>query len=469
MKLEGPETVSITLSHLEPGYYEVVSYVKQEGQMVATDRTSFAIVENTEFIDTKDTSMFGINTHISAGYHRNNIDLLADEVYKLGVKNVRDHYAWNKVSTESGVNEITDTAFITETKRLGIGATMASGFKNPVYMDETAEVPTTDVAISGFADYCAEVINKFNKNGNPLAELEVWNEYWSWDESFNSAGHYAKLFNKVYEKVNPDYPSLDLAIGFKGTGTSILGWDNWVLNSSNIKEHLGVATVHVYGGINLSESNEIRPEVTGTVKSGLDDLRGLLDSNGLQNIEIKLTETGYSSLPIDVNGEAIRHENLGALSSKYCVTEKEAAMYLPRAVLLGLANGAKSVYPYQLVDGSYDLSTHESFFGLLRGDGTVCGLYSPKPQYVSYATLIRALDGTRFNSLEVNGECYTYTFAGNGKTVTAVYSIGNDAVYEYSTDTAVEVTDIMGKKTVVNPIDGKVMLSINGNVQYITK
>lgn len=49
------------------------------------------------------------------------------------------------------------------------------------------------------------------------------------------------------------------------------------------------------------------------------------------------------------------------------------------------------------------------------------------------------------------------------------YSIGNDAVYEYSTDTAVEVTDIMGKKIVVNPIDGKVKININGNVQYITK
>jgi len=459
------------MSDLEPGYYEIVTCISDNTEVKMTDRTSFAIVEDTEFTDNKDTSMFGINTHISAGYFRNTTDLIADEVYKLGVKNVRDHYAWSRLSTEEDVITFTDTdkAFITELKKYDIGALMASGFNNSVYMEDGVKVPLTEKAINGFANYAEAVVDTFAENNYPLPHLEIWNEYWSWDKSSSSAQNYAGLFDAVYDKVHSEYPSLNLTVGFNNEADEFNYWNDTVINSGNVKDRIGLATVHAYGGVNLWESSETRPEVIGKIEGSLKDLYSVLGDNGLSKIDIKLTETGYSSLPIDVNGDAIHCETNGSLSSKYCVTEKEAGMYLPRCVLLGLANGAESVYPYQLTDGSYNISNHESFFGLLRGDGTVCGLYSPKPQYVSYAALIRALDGTKFTSLEIDGDCYTYSFIGNNKTVTAVYSIGDEMTYEYFTNKPVKVTDIMGKTKTVNPTDGKIELILTGNVQYITE
>lgn len=459
------------MSDLEPGYYEVVTCISDDSEVRATDRTSFAVVEDTEFTDNKDTSMFGINTHISAGYFRNTTDLLADEVYKLGVKNVRDHYAWSRLSKEEDVITFTDTdkAFIEELKKYDIGALMASGFNNSVYMEEGVKVPLTKKAIDGFANYAKAVVDTFAESQYPLSDLEIWNEYWSWDKSSNSAQNYAGLFDAVYDKVHSEYPSLNLTVGFNSEAEAYNYWNDTVIKSGNVKERIGLATVHAYGGLNLWESSETRPEVLGKIEGSMDDLSSVLRDNGLEKLDIRLTETGYSSLPIDADGNTIYSETNGSLSSKYCVTEKEAAMYLPRCVLLGLSKGAKSVYPYQLTDGSYNISNHESFFGLLRGDGTVCGLYSPKPQYVSYAALIRALDGTKFASLEIDGDCYSYSFIGENKVVTAVYSIGDEMVYEYYTNKPVQVTDIMGKTKTLNPTDGKVEFTLTGNVLYITE
>ena len=42
-------------------------------------------------------------------------------------------------------------------------------------------------------------------------------------------------------------------------------------------------------------------------------------------------------------------------------------------------------------------------------------------------------------------------------------------VYEYYTNKSVQVTDIMGKTKTLNPTDGKVELTLTGNVLYITE
>lgn len=258
-----------------------------------------------------------------------------------------------------------------------------------------------------------------------------------------------------------------MAIGFNNTADGYNEWNDAVLKQANVKDNLGLATIHAYAGVNNSTNpGEHRPEVLGKIDSSMDQLKETLADNGMSDMGISLTETGYSSFPIDVNGDTIYYEVKGALSKRYCVTEKEAGMLLPRCVLLGLANGAKDVYPYQLTDGSYDIETHESFFGLLRGDGTVCGLYSPKPQYVSYAALIRALDGTTFDSVEIDGTKYCYVFKGTEKTVSAVYDSEEESTATVTSSTAFTVTDLMGKK--VSYPAGTHTINLSGSVLYIT-
>ena len=96
----------------------------------------------------------------------------------------------------------------------------------------------------------------------------------------------------------------------------------------------------------------------------------------------------------------------------------------------------------------------------------------PTP-WICQTEILRAESDVRIlhlsGALEIDGECYTYSFIGNNKTVTAVYSIGDEMTYEYFTNKPVKVTDIMGKTKTVNPTDGKIELILTGNVQYITE
>ena len=88
-----------------------------------------------------------------------------------------------------------------------------------------------------------------------------------------------------------------------------------------------------------------------------------------------------------------------------------------RLIVIALSEGVDRVYLYQMVDIDKGNHTHDSFYGLLRHENTVCGLYSPKPQYVSYGVLIRQLDGMKYSSKEIADNVYRYEFTDGADNV----------------------------------------------------
>ncbi len=467
------------------GYYEIVLYTYENGVRKNLDRTSVAVVSDvSEITDTKDTSKFGINAHIFQGYWNNTIDLVGDEILKLGVKSVRDGYYWGRMSTEAGVINAPPTDFIKEIKKNGMSAYLNAGYQNKVYQDvDGGEIaPETDTAINAFADYILKLYETFDKEDADLVAMEVWNEYWGWywdyDEycAIESWDQYANLYNKTYARVIEKCPDAKLAIGFLGTlyREDYGRWDPKVMEQVP-GNTVGVATIHSYASTGITgpigDREKDNPEEKSSMPTNLPEFRAMLDSKGGENVEIWLTETGMASLPIDVDGNLIRADlNPATHTNRFCVSEQRAGQVIPRIVLIGLANGCTRVYPYQIIDHQYDIWTHESFFGMLRNEETVCGLRSPKPQYVTYAVMVRELDDVEFKSYEKQAnDCYRYEFANDsGKKVTVLLSLKDGVSYDYETDTAIEVTDIVGNKRTLTPVDGKVTLTLDQNVQYIS-
>ena len=463
---------------VDTGYYELATYTYENGNKKLLDRTSVAVVEDTDFVDDKSTSKFAINSHIFQGYWNNENFLLEDEIKKLGVKNVRDGHYWSAMSTEEGVLNPPETAFMNAADDNGIGTYIVGGFTNSVYMEENEIAPETTKAINAFCDYARKICETYKQQGIKLEVFEVWNEYWSWYWDYSvenygaidSGAKYAKLYKAVYEALKDDYPEVKIAAGFARDNVTYLDWNEKAMAVDGMSDALSLATLHAYGGVDHMLSADNRPEFVSPIATDdpITELRTLLDSKGCQEVELWLTETGYSSLPIDINGDTVVISNSSEHhTNRFCVTEKEAAMFMPRLLLLALSKGTERVYTYQVVDYPFEDVSHENYYGLLRDETAACGLYSPKPQYVSYAVLIRALDGMDYKSVTINNSCYRYEFGNATEGVSVLYSIDGEKTYQYETATPVEVTDIMGNKKTLTPVNGKVTLTLDGNVQYV--
>lgn len=85
---------------------------------------------------------------------------------------------------------------------------------------------------------------------------------------------------------------------------------------------------------------------------------------------VMVTETGYNTL--------VRGPGTG-------VSERVAAIYLPRLLLANFAAGIRRTFLYEFMDGGDDPADPETHWGLVRADGT------PKPAHRALAALMRAL------------------------------------------------------------------------------
>jgi len=85
---------------------------------------------------------------------------------------------------------------------------------------------------------------------------------------------------------------------------------------------------------------------------------------------VMATETGYNTM--------VRFGGAG-------VSEKAAAIYIPRLLLNNFASGIQRTFLYQLLDGGSDPHEWEHHFGLIRHDNTA------KPAYRSVVSLLKAL------------------------------------------------------------------------------
>ena len=166
------------------------------------------------------------------------------------------------------------------------------------------------------------------------------------------------------------------------------------------------------------------------------------------------TETGY-------------HNALGTTRTHPPVSEKTAAVYLPRLLLAYFNSGVSRTYLYELIDTWSDptLKDPEAAFGLLRNDGsekpafvavrTLLGLlsdpgpaFSPEPFRVAFTgetqdvqrTLLRKRDGTLYLALWLETPSWdrdarrTVPVAARTLTLQVGEAVGQTTRYRFGTD-----------------------------------
>ena len=73
----------------------------------------------------------------------------------------------------------------------------------------------------------------------------------------------------------------------------------------------------------------------------------------------------------------------------------------------------------------------------------------------------------KYSSKEIIDNVYRYEFTNGDDNVSVLYSRSGTANYIYETETAVKVTDIMGRQQLIYPVNGVVTIPLDGNVKYI--
>lgn len=440
------------LSSLSPGYYEIGIY-SDFGPRKYTElaRTSLSIMEEHDYLP-GEQSYFGMNIHsgrTAYGWKAN----LVTQAYNIGAMTIRDDQEWaaTESKTEAGVYNYSFPC-AEYIDHYDMDYIISTGFNHPLYDDNST--PYTDDGRTGFANYSKALYDLYPTTYGKLTNMEVFNEWWgpqfgdrpdkgTVDGNADSLpSTYVPLAKKVYEVVKNAYPNSVLFGEF--------GSEEWneAIVECGILDYMDKAAIHSYG----PSDDGAYPE-TGHAAEKVTNLKELLTANGKGDVDIWVTETGMNT----------------AQNGHYNTTIEEQALYTPRLHFELLEAGAKKILWYDLLNDGTDVSTgvaHEDNFGLLNAKDSYYGIYTPKPAYVSYGVMTRALDGKTYVEKQQSGNGYCYIFASSTEKTSAVYALADRQVTVKAT-APVTVTSLMGIKTVYTPISGEFKLDIGEAVQYI--
>ncbi len=459
-KYEG-EGTALDLSSLRAGYYEITAYdTLDAGERTQLAKTSISILEEHEFASAEN-SYFGINMHMHRGSIRNDngsgwtFDLIKNAC-SIGAMSIRENREWQDAEATPGSYSFGYENYAGKLATRNMDMIMATGFKNTNY--DNGEPPYTDDGIAAFANYSKAAFDEYPKG--LLKYQEMFNEWWKYsvDSEDNQNDHvdgtpeeYLKIAEKVYSTIDKtNYPD---AVLFGEFSRDTDGW-NKPLIDGGIVDCMDAAALHRYG-VSYSTDDPVHLPEDAVVAESFRELREMMDASGGEDKPIWLTETGYTSS-----------------ANKYGIPEELQAKYLPRLMLMWIAEGAEKVFWYDLLDDGYDknqswIDYHEYHFGLMRSKLNSMGAYSPKPAYVSFGVMARAVDGKTFAERTVkNDNIYRYRFADETSEMSALVALTPCSV-TLSTNAALTVTDIMGQKKTYSPQNGVVTLDLTDDIIYI--
>jgi hypothetical protein len=327
---------------------------------------------------------FGVMTHYAHGWTPDSIPLVA--AANLGF--VRDELYWQEIERTPGQYTFPESydRYMRELRQRGIAPLIVLSFANKLY--DNGETPYSDRAITAYARYALAVLRHY---GPQIKAVEIWNEY---NGSFatgpaaaDRARTYTRMLRTVYRAIKRVRPDVTV-IGGATAGVPLPYWEKLCR----------------YGALRSMDAVSIHPYRYNSTPEGLEDsilqLRTLLARyhKGPEK-PIWATEFGW----------AIRQP---AAPGDLAVGEAEKAKFLVRGSTLLLAGGVDRLCWYLLKD-------HTAPMGLLEGAPP----YHPKPAYVSYATMVRTLDGATFVRREpAGGGVRSYLFRRGGTDVRVMWA-----------------------------------------------
>lgn len=453
-------SVDLTFPELGAGYYRVGIFgADSKGVKSEILKTTMCVLTDFDFRSVKN-SPFGMNTHLDRLGTGWSYDLL-QEAYYIGIKHIRENFEWPGIEGSKGdytrMKSVLDN-YYSLLKKYDMTPLEVTGFSHAQY--DNGATPYTEEGRKGYANYSKSFFDLYSS----VTTQEMFNEFWG--PQFGDRGngpadslpaYYVPLLKTVYTTIKAAHPNALLMLCvMPKRDTGIYGsygrWTEETFAHGGLEYTDGVI-FHQYAprpNMNISLEDSLR--------SAIADLKAMIDEHNPtgKDFPIWLTETGSNSS-----------------TNQYGNTEENQARFVPRIAALELSEGVERVYFYDLIDDGNTDSEHEDRFGSLHAFGSKYGNYTPKPAYVSYGAMTRALANQQYvkNESFENGIEW-YRFDGGGRTTHLLCTRGLPSA-EQPLDVViyangkVTITDVMGGKKEYMPVDGKLYLTLNGDTLYL--
>ena len=438
--VDGSAVIDIPIDR--PGYYELYIYANDHRNIrTQVAKTTFAVLAPFDFNKySVDQSSFGISTHLNFAARGWEKDLV-DEIAQMGAKIIRDDLEWNNLEQQKGVYSVDIAKQISMIEERNMGFLIAGGYNNPLY--DHNMTPYTDAGRDGYANY---MINAIKAVGPSLVAVDDYNEFWgpSFGSRNNSPAqskpeYYIPLVKRLHEAMKREFPDILLLANYCRNEEHYTGW---------YEETLKLGIADYMDGIYLHPYFYTRRNPETVITEWMDHIAQMHKTYNVSGKELWVTETGM--------------QTTGA-------PERMQAQYIPRAYAIYKSRGIEKVIWYNFMNDGITPEIAEYNFGLIRNKKDPLGAFVPKSSYVAYAAMTRELTNAEYTSGSISEDgIYHYTFEEEtGETVNLLWSTAENKNIAIKTGAPLNVTDVMGGKDVLTPVDGTVYLTLSQDVLYI--
>ncbi len=310
-----------------------------------------------------------------------------------------------------------------------------------------------------FAEFAFQVAARYGAQKHPATELksndsksglgylhvyEIWNEpnltNPDWGAWVGTSQQFLEFFRPAAEAVKRADPAAKVTCsGYSGIQVKTVDElrTHTYADGKHPLDFVDVLNVHFYSGRIAPEisTDDFNAHHTGdmTAEQEFQRLVAWRDAHK-PAMPIWLTETGYDS------------------AGPFGTDERTQAARLPRVVMLALANGMDKVFVYR--ESGSTASMHAAS-GVLRDDG------SYKPSFLTYATLIRELDGVRGGAVKLpqaDKNVRLYLWKRGDAAILTAWTIEGEGKLDLNLGRAT-VTDAFGRRQTAD-LTGGVALSV---------
>lgn len=339
-------------------FYLKITVKDQENNLLAEKEVPYSVI-----LERKDgwlNDKVGVNAHFSWGW---NVEKGCEVARKAGFSIIRDELTWQQSEPRKGEYifpkrhyDIIDTML-----KEGIEPQYNFLFGNTLYdMQEKFVLPETDEQINAFAEYAYNIVK--NSQGK-IKYFRVWNEpnHPEKNQTKDRAELYMKLLKKVYTRIKPDFPEVQIGAFTTTDIKRSVEFIKWACDScENPTQYFDYVSVHHYNTPKTLSDTDFKA------------LRALIDSYGGKNKEIWCNEYGFYDDTATDWGEP-QNPYTKAVYTSVVTAQMLANKYADKCLIYVLADKS-----------AVNLTVAENVFGLTKFYDSEVG-YAAKPAYVSAA------------------------------------------------------------------------------------
>lgn len=423
-----------------PGYYRLAL----SGANAARS-TSFTVVDGLDEALGASASRFGTTMHpmLQPGIRE---DAAA---VGLGLGAARVDLRWEDIELSPG-QYTWDAATDDEVARLlarGVRPTLVIAYYGPY---DGGRTPSSTKGIVGYTDFVRAAAERYGGR----VDYQIYNEFniaYSNGLCGQTPACYLELLEPASRAVHEVAPAARVVGPALGGNTAMWLTSNesydWLAEFFALGglDFVDVVSVHNYGAPAAPEghNDEVIRKITGLMAG----------YPAAANTPLWLGETGWFT-----TGEAAGG-----------VSELQQARYLVRDASLALAAGVDAYMVYDLLDDWNDPSNPEANFGLVRNPSSQSGVLAPKPAFTTMAVLTRQLESRVFDRRDrVPQGAHSLVFTdASGGALRVMWATAPTTVTAAATG-PVTVVDQFGRSSRLDPVGGRVLISLGEDPIYVT-